>query len=76
MEVDCEGCAGCCLDRRPLTDRDIEHERTGPFDPLDDAYDLVPLGREEIRRFVQQGYGDALRPRLWRAADSPERMMI
>ena len=60
----------------PLTDRDIEYERTGLFDPLDDAYDPVPLGREEIRRFIQQGYGDALRPRLWRAADSPERMMI
>ncbi|MDS0260032.1 YkgJ family cysteine cluster protein [Haloarcula sp. S1CR25-12] len=69
MEVDCEGCAGCCIDWRPLTGRDIDHERTGPFDPFDDSYNLVPLGREEIRGFVEAGYGDALRPRLWRATD-------
>lgn len=69
MEVDCEGCAGCCIDWRPLTDRDIDHERTGSFEPLDDTYNLVPLGREEIRGFVEAGYGDALRPRLWRADD-------
>jgi len=69
MEVDCEGCAGCCIDWRPLTDRDIDHERTGPNEALDDTYNLVPLAREEIRRFVDAGYGDALRPRLWRADD-------
>ena len=64
MDVDCEGCAGCCIDWRPLTGRAIDHERTGPFDPLDDTYNLVPLTRGEIRRFVERGYGDALRPRL------------
>jgi len=69
MVVDCEGCAGCCIDWRPLADRDIDHERTGPFDPLDDTYNLVPLARDEICRLVEAGYGDALRPRLWRAAD-------
>ncbi|MDS0282398.1 YkgJ family cysteine cluster protein [Haloarcula onubensis] len=69
MEVDCEGCAGCCIDWRPLTGRDIDHERRGPFEPLDDAYNLVPLAREEVRAFVDAGYGDALRPRLWRADD-------
>ncbi|MBV0924428.1 YkgJ family cysteine cluster protein [Halomicroarcula limicola] len=69
MEVDCEGCAGCCIDWRPLTDADIDHERRGPFEPLDDTYNLVPLAREEIRGFVEAGYGDALRPRLWRAED-------
>ncbi|MBX0322719.1 YkgJ family cysteine cluster protein [Halomicroarcula sp. F13] len=69
MEVDCEGCAGCCIDWRPLTGRDIDHERRGPFEPLDDTYNLVPLSREEVRGFVDAGYGDALRPRLWRAED-------
>lgn len=69
MEVDCEGCAGCCIDWRPLTDRDIDHERAGSNEALDDTYNLVPLGREEIRGFVEAGYGDALRPRLWRAGD-------
>jgi len=24
MDVDCEGCAGCCIDWRPLTDRAID----------------------------------------------------
>lgn len=69
MEVDCQGCAGCCIDWRPLTGRDIDHERTGPFEPLDDTHNLVPLAREEVRAFVDAGYGDALRPRLWRADD-------
>ena len=69
MEVDCEGCAGCCVDWRSLTDADIDHERRGPFDPLDDTYNLVPLTRDEVRAFVAAGYGDALRPRLWRATD-------
>jgi len=50
-------------------DHDLDHERTGPFDPLDDTYNLVPLAREAVRAFVQRGYGDALRPRLWRAED-------
>jgi len=69
MEVDCEGCAGCCIDWRPLTGRDIDHERTGPNEALDDTYNLVVLSREEVRGFVDAGYGDALRPRLWRADD-------
>ncbi|WP_158854741.1 YkgJ family cysteine cluster protein [Halorhabdus sp. CUG00001] len=65
MEVDCEGCAGCCIDWRPLADGALDHERRGPYEPLDDAYSLVSLRREEIRRFVEGGQGDALTPRLW-----------
>ncbi|WP_254272962.1 YkgJ family cysteine cluster protein [Haloarcula marina] len=77
MEVDCEGCAGCCIDWRPLTGRDIDHERRGPFEPLDDTYNLVPLSREEVRAFVDAGYGDALRPRLWKAdAEDDRRVRI
>ncbi|MFC7018508.1 MULTISPECIES: YkgJ family cysteine cluster protein [Haloarcula] len=69
MEVDCEGCAGCCIDWRSLTDADIDHERRGPFEPLDDTYNLAPLTRDEVREFVAAGYGDALCPRLWKATD-------
>ncbi|MFC6863379.1 YkgJ family cysteine cluster protein [Halomicroarcula sp. GCM10025817] len=69
MEVDCEGCAGCCIDWRSLTDADIDHERRGPFEPLDDTYNLAPLTRDEVREFVAAGYGDTLRPRLWTATD-------
>ena len=69
MEVDCEGCAGCCIDWRALTDAVVDHERRGPFDPLDDTDNLVPLLRDEVCAFVDAGYGDALRPRLWRARD-------
>jgi len=71
MKVDCEGCAGCCIDWRPLTDQDVDHERRGRFQPLDDTYNLAPLRRDEVRAFVDAGYGDALQPRLF-AAESGE----
>lgn len=69
MEVDCEGCAGCCIDWRPLTDVPSDHERRGPRRPLDDVYNLVPLTRDEVRDFLEAGYGDALTPRLWTVDD-------
>ncbi|WP_226022592.1 YkgJ family cysteine cluster protein [Halomicrobium salinisoli] len=72
MKVDCEGCAGCCVDWRPLTDAEVDHERRGPFAPLDDTHNLVPLERDEVRAFLRAGHGDALRPRLF-GADDPDR---
>lgn len=65
MNVDCEGCAGCCVDWRPLSDHPDDHERRGPQQPVDDVYNMVPLTRDEVRAFVDAGYGDALTPRLW-----------
>ncbi|NLV09497.1 YkgJ family cysteine cluster protein [Halomicrobium mukohataei] len=65
MRVDCEGCAGCCIDWRPLTDADIDHERRGSRQPLDETSNLVPLTRSEVRAFVDRGHGDALTPRLF-----------
>jgi hypothetical protein len=70
MEVDCEGCAGCCTDWRPLADVPSDHERRGPRKPLDDVYNLVPLTRDEVRDFLRSGYGDALTPRLWTVEDA------
>ena len=67
MEVDCAGCAGCCIDWRPLAADPSEHERRGDQPPLDDRYNLVPLTRDDVRAFVDAGYGDVMRPRLWRA---------
>ncbi|GAB3032699.1 YkgJ family cysteine cluster protein [Natronobiforma cellulositropha] len=77
MEVNCAGCAGCCVDWRALADGALErvgHERRGPYVPLDDTYDFVALEREEIRAFLEAGYGDALTVRLWDAenADSDD----
>jgi len=72
MEVDCEGCAGCCVDWRPLTDAPSDHERGGDRQPLDDTYNLTPLRRGEIRAFLDAGLGDALTPRLWRDAGGVE----
>lgn len=76
MELNCEGCAGCCLDWRPLSDaadgEAIDHERRGPREPLDDTYDLVPLSRDEVRAFLDAGLGDAMTPRLWAAADGDD----
>lgn len=70
MEVDCENCAGCCVDWRALADVP-DHERRGPEEPLDDTYNLVPLTRGDVRGFLDAGLGDALTPRLWRAGDAP-----
>lgn len=69
MEVNCAGCAGCCIDWRRLSSSDIDHERRGPYQPLDDTYNLVPLTRDDVRDVVERGLGDAMTPRLW-AADS------
>lgn len=70
MEVDCEGCAGCCLDWRSLAPV-AEHERRGPHHPLDDGYNLVPLSRDDVVALVEAGLGDAMTPRLWRAESGP-----
>lgn len=70
MEVNCAGCAGCCVDWRPLApDGGSDHERRGPHRPLDATYNLVALEREEIRGFLADGMGDALTVRLWEAED-------
>jgi Fe-S-cluster containining protein len=68
MRVDCEGCAGCCLDWRPIAPAASDHERRGPERPLDDVYNLVPLTRDEVAAFVEAGLGDAMTPRMWAAA--------
>ncbi|WP_327053305.1 YkgJ family cysteine cluster protein [Halomicrococcus gelatinilyticus] len=69
MEVNCEGCAGCCIDWRAVGDGASDHERRGARRPLDDAYNLVPLTRDDARAFLDAGLADALTPRLWRADD-------
>lgn len=71
MEVDCENCAGCCVDWRALADTGVDHERRGPQDPLDDTYNLVPLTRDDVRAFLDAGLGDAMTPRLWEAREGP-----
>ncbi|MFB6250590.1 MAG: YkgJ family cysteine cluster protein [Halobellus sp.] len=66
MELNCEGCAGCCLDWRSIAEAPLDHEHRGPGEPLDDVYNFVPLTRDEVAQFVERGLGDVLRPRLWR----------
>jgi len=72
MEVNCEGCAGCCLDWRPLAPDDLDHERTGSYSPLDDTYNLAPLSGDEVRTFLDAGESAALTPRLFRTDDGPQ----
>ncbi|MFC6905499.1 YkgJ family cysteine cluster protein [Halalkalicoccus tibetensis] len=72
MEVDCAGCAGCCIDWRELAPTDVDHERRGPREPVDDAYNLVPLTRDDVGGFVEEGLGDAMTPRLWAAEEGVE----
>ncbi|WP_101295086.1 YkgJ family cysteine cluster protein [Halegenticoccus soli] len=67
MEVNCRGCAGCCIDWRPIGPDSLDRERRGSRRPLDDTYNLVPLTRDEVRDFLDAGYGDALIPRLFAA---------
>ncbi|QLG28357.1 YkgJ family cysteine cluster protein [Halorarum halophilum] len=71
MELNCEGCAGCCVDWRPLGGAP-DHERQGRYRALDATYNLVPITRDEVWDFLDAGYGDALAPRLF-SADDPER---
>lgn len=75
MEVNCEGCAGCCIDWRALTDEDVDQERRGRFEPLDDVGNLAPIRRDEVRNFVDRGFGDALQPRLF-ASENDEGVTI
>ncbi|WP_339105210.1 YkgJ family cysteine cluster protein [Haloterrigena salinisoli] len=87
MEVHCEGCAGCCMDWRPLLD-DADDEETArgrrrtPFDegdgrpPLDDDANFVALTRDEVRGFLEAGMAPALTPRFWRARDEGEGVEI
>jgi Fe-S-cluster containining protein len=76
MEVNCEGCAGCCVDWRPLSPVSLDHERRDGRLPLDDVYNLVALTRDEVRRFVASGHGDALAPRLWHPVERDQRVRI
>jgi hypothetical protein len=77
MELNCEGCAGCCIDWRPVAGGvDLDHERRGPREPLDDVYNLVPLTRDEVCGFVDAGLGDGLVPRLWRADGEREAVTV
>lgn len=73
MRVDCEGCAGCCIDWRAVAPDavDLDHERRGGLVPLDDTYNLVPLSSDEVRAFVRAGVGDAMTPRLFDAREGP-----
>jgi hypothetical protein len=66
MDVNCEGCAGCCIDWRAIAPESSDHERRGPREPLDDTYNLVPLTRDGARVLLEAGLADALTPRLWR----------
>ncbi|SFR32941.1 YkgJ family cysteine cluster protein [Halogeometricum limi] len=70
MDVDCEDCAGCCVDWRPVSPAPSDHERRGPRRPLDDVYNLVPLTRDEVVGFVRAGFGDVLVPRMWEVDDA------
>ncbi|OYR86339.1 zinc/iron-chelating domain-containing protein, partial [Halorubrum sp. E3] len=76
MELRCKGCAGCCVDWRPLAPDAAGSDRTGSRPPLDDAYDLVPLTRDEIAGFLDDGLGDALVPRLFEPAEGDDAVRI
>ena len=76
MELRCEGCAGCCVDWRPLDPAAADGDRAGPRPPLDDVYGLAPLTRDEVARFVDDGLADALVPRLFEPAERDDSVRV
>ncbi|MFC5133250.1 MULTISPECIES: YkgJ family cysteine cluster protein [Haloferacaceae] len=76
MELRCEGCAGCCVDWRPLDPAAAGSDRVGRRPPLDDVYDLVPLIRDEVVGFLDRGLGDAMVPRLFEPAEGDDRVRV
>ncbi|WP_436346502.1 YkgJ family cysteine cluster protein [Natronorubrum sp. FCH18a] len=88
MEVNCEGCAGCCLNWRPFHDDETEEtaRRRARLDadadaaatraPFDDDTNFVALTRDEVRGFLEAGMAPALTPRFWRARDEEEGVEI
>ncbi|MEF8779245.1 MAG: YkgJ family cysteine cluster protein [Haloferacaceae archaeon] len=76
MRVDCEGCAGCCLDWRPLVSTPSDHEREGGREPLDDRYNLPTLRGMEVRAFLEAGYADALTVRVFSPGEDDDAVRI
>ena len=76
MRLECEGCAGCCLDWRPLVPDGSDHERRGRREPLDDRYNFPQLSGREVRGFIQVGYGDALTVRLFAPAEGDDAVCV
>ena len=76
MDLRCEGCAGCCVDWRSLGAETGSADRTGPRSPLDDVYDLAPLTRDEVARFVDEGLADGLVPRLFEPAERDDSVTV
>ncbi|WP_459824803.1 YkgJ family cysteine cluster protein [Halorubrum luteum] len=77
MELRCEGCAGCCVDWRPVDPEAAgSGDRTGRRPALDDTYDLVPLTCDEIADLLDRGLGDVLVPRLFEAAPDDDAVTI
>ena len=76
MELNCAGCAGCCVDWRPLNPAAAGTDRTGDRHPLDDSYDLVPLTRDEVAAFLADGLADVLKPRLFTPAPTDDSVVL
>jgi hypothetical protein len=76
MKLRCEGCAGCCVDWRPLAPEAAGSDRAGRRPPLDDVYDLAPLTRDEVVGFLDRGLGDVMTPRLFEPAEGDDRVRI
>ncbi len=76
MKLRCEGCAGCCVDWRPLAPDVHTDGRDGRRPSLDDVGNLVPLTRDEMARFLDRGLADVLLPRLFRPAERDETVTI
>ncbi len=76
MELRCEGCAGCCVDWRPLAPDVHDGHCEGRRPSLDDVHDLVPLTRDEVARFLDRGLADVTTPRLFESAERDDAVTV
>ncbi len=76
MKLRCEGCAGCCVDWRPLAPDVHTNGRDGRRPSLDDVANLVPLTRDEVARFLDRGLADVTTPRLFEPAERDDAVTV
>ncbi len=81
MELRCAGCAGCCVDWRPIAPDGLTGETgaskpTESRPPLDDVANLAPLTRDEVVRYLDRGLADAVTPRLFEPAERDEAVTV
>lgn len=71
VELNCQECAGCCIDWHSVVpDREFTDTTFEGYTPYDSRDKFVTVSSDEVRKFIQSGYGDGLIPRLFQPTDN------